>query len=256
MTKDLLCYDIELKNILVVKCPSRVNMVLNYINRGRKRHLLHYVLSGIREFTINGKTFTVGKGGVVFIPDKTEYVTRALECEEEYWGIGIAFDIDGILEDLLKKDVYYKYADIRYGDENVFVLLENAYNQVPTPHLKIKTLLHHLLLSLADNNTVCPLQPAMDFIIAHYNENLPVKVYADTCNLSESHFRKLFHQYTGVSPIEFRNRIRFKKAKNLFEQNMTLNEIAEQTGFCDANYFSKLYKRYMKTIDKEISRFI
>lgn len=256
MTKDLLCYDIELKNILVVKCPSRVNMVLNYINRGRKRHLLHYVLSGIREFTINGKTFTVGKGGVIFIPDKTEYTTRAIECDEEYWGIGIAFYVDGIPENLLKKDVYYKYADVRYEGENAFVAIEKAFTQVPTPHLKIKTLLHHLLLSLADDNAVSPLQPAMDFIYAHYNENLPVKIYADTCNISESHFRKLFHQYTGVSPIEFRNLVRFAKAKVLLEQGLTLNEIADQTGFCDANYFSKLYKRYMQALDKDFSKFI
>ena len=50
--------------------------------------------------------------------------------------------------------------------------------------------------------------------------------------------------------------IRFAKAKVLLEQGLTLNEIADQTGFCDANYFSKLYKRYMQALDKDFSKFI
>ncbi len=252
MTKDLLHWDIELKNILVVKSFSDAEYVLDYTNRGRKKHLLHFVLSGIREFEVGNEHFTVSKGGVIFIPSKTEYITKALKCDEEYWAIGIAFDIDGIPENLFKKDIYYKYVDIRYDDENIFVLIEKLYNQIPMPRFKIKTLLHYLLLNLADNNPVCPVQNAIDFISVHYNENLPVKTYADTCNLSESHFRKLFRQYTGVSPIEFRNRIRFNKARILFEQNFTLTEIAEKTGFCDANYFSKLYKRYMNSVNKEL----
>lgn len=248
MTKEMLYHDIEFKLLDILKATYEESVSFSYLGGGRSFCIITYVLSGKREYEINNTKLEVGKGSVVFIPAYTAYKTTS---KEKATNISIAFSLEGLPENVIKKDIYYKYEDIRYEEENIFVLLERLYNTAPAPMVKIKSLLYFLIDKLADSEVTCPVQRAIDYIGEHYCENLPVKAYADTCNLSESHFRKLFRQYTGVSPIEYRNKIRFRHAMRLQEQNLTLNEIAEKLGFFDASYFCKMYKRYIKENDKE-----
>ncbi len=256
MTKEMLYHDIEFKLLDIVKATYEENIAFSYLDGGRSFCILQYVLAGKRAYEINNTKLEIEKGAVVFIPAKTEYKAQFKTSEEKNTAIAIAFRFEGLPENLIKKEIYYKYKDIRYEDENIFVLLERLYNTAPAPMVKIKSLLYYLIEKLADDAALCPVQGAIDYISEHYCENLPVKTYADTCNLSESHFRKLFRQYTGVSPIEYRNKIRFRHAMRLHEQNLTLNEIAEKLGFFDASYFCKMYKRYLKENDKEMLKFM
>ena len=56
-------------------------------------------------------------------------------------------------------------------------------------------------------------------------------------------FRKKFTEYTGRSPIQYRNELRFAEARRLYSEGLSINEIACELGFFDAGYFSKLYKK-------------
>ena len=257
MIDGLMFHDMEFKNITVMKTDFDENHVINYMNCGRDSYLLHLVLSGGREYEINNRVFEVEKGEVIFIPDKTEYITKSVKRNGETCsGIGIIFDIADIPDNIIKKNVYHKYNDKGNEISEIFKNMELAHREVPIPVFKIKTMLYQLFYNLFNPEADSPVKPAIDYIIKHYNENLPVKEYADICNLSESYFRKIFNDFTGMSPIEFRNRIRFKEAKKMYRQNLSTVEIAERTGFCDENYFSKMYKRYNGASLKETSRFI
>jgi len=253
MAEELLFMDIDFKNISVLNLKFAHNTVIDYSKKGREKYLLHYITSGCRKYYIAGHNFVLKKGAVIFIPDGTKYIT---ESEEVCTGIGINFDIENLPREIIEEDVYYKYADINYEGQNAFELMDNMYREFPIPIFKLKALLYYIFCGFFQKNINSPLKPAVDFINKHYNENLPVKAYADTCNLSESHFRKLFREYTGMSPIEFRNQVRFAEAKKLYQQNYSLNEIAEKTGFCDGNYFSKLYKRHTNSSLKKDLKYI
>ena len=257
MIDGLMFHDMEFKNIIVMKNTFEENQVINYMNCGRDGHLLHLVLSGGRRYEVNNRVFEVEKGEVIFIPDKTEYITKSVKRNGETCsGIGIIFDITDIPDNIIKKNVYHKYNDTGNEISEIFENMELAHREVPIPVFKLKTMLYQLFYNLFNPEADSPVKPAIDYITKHYNENLPVKEYADACNLSESYFRKIFNDFTGMSPIEFRNSIRFKEAKKLYRQNLSTVEIAERTGFCDENYFSKMYKRYNGASLKENSRFI
>jgi len=59
-----------------------------------------------------------------------------------------------------------------------------------------------------------------------------------------SKFRKVFKQVCGISPNQYHLNLRLDKAKELLTStNLTVNEIAIQTGFESIFYFSKLFKR-------------
>ena len=100
---------------------------------------------------------------------------------------------------------------------------------------------------IADMNNQSELErmiaPALHHLKLHYRENEPVSVYASACCLSESHFRRKFLEYTGMTPVEYRNSLRFEEARRLYASGMPMMQIAERVGFCDASYLRRLYKQ-------------
>lgn len=75
---------------------------------------------------------------------------------------------------------------------------------------------------------------------------LSISEIAFRCGVSECYFRRLFHEYSGESPMEFRQRHRIDKAKQLLlsEEQFSIGEIAQELNFSDIYHFSKTFKKY------------
>lgn len=58
------------------------------------------------------------------------------------------------------------------------------------------------------------LSPVLDYIEDHYDEPFDVNYLASICCLSPTHFRRVFHDIIGRSPLEFLNSTRIVKACN------------------------------------------
>jgi AraC-like DNA-binding protein len=57
-------------------------------------------------------------------------------------------------------------------------------------------------------------------------------------------FRRLFRDYTGKTPVEYRNDIRLENAAVLLGSGeYTVSEAAESCGFSNLSFFTRLYKR-------------
>lgn len=69
---------------------------------------------------------------------------------------------------------------------------------------------------------------------------------AAACGVSECYFRRLFREYSGESPMEFRQRHRIERAKQLLlsDEHYTIGEIAAELHFLDIYHFSKTFKKY------------
>lgn len=65
--------------------------------------------------------------------------------------------------------------------------------------------------------------------------------------LSKFHFTREFEKEVGMTPGKYIIKIRLKKAIELltFSKDMTIEEIAIETGFNCGNYFSKVFKKYI-----------
>lgn len=58
------------------------------------------------------------------------------------------------------------------------------------------------------------------------------------------HFLRTFKQTTGVTPIEYRNRVRIDHAKKLLKNScFSVCEIAESLGYTSLAYFSAQFKK-------------
>lgn len=77
------------------------------------------------------------------------------------------------------------------------------------------------------------------------DSDLSIAEIAEQCGVSECYFRRLFQEYSGESPMNFRQKHRIEKAKQLLlsDENYTIGEIAEMLKFSDIYHFSKTFKK-------------
>jgi two-component system response regulator YesN len=82
------------------------------------------------------------------------------------------------------------------------------------------------------------------FIQTHLKEELTLPEIASMVNMSESHFSHIFKKETGISLGEYINQVRIEQAKYLLKtSDLKINEIADEVGICNPNYFSTQFKR-------------
>lgn len=84
-----------------------------------------------------------------------------------------------------------------------------------------------------------------DFITTHYQRPLNLSVIAQTMNYSQSYLTKIFLQEYDCTPMKYLNQIRLQKACHLLlhSPELTINQIAELTGYEDQGYFSRTFKK-------------
>jgi len=90
--------------------------------------------------------------------------------------------------------------------------------------------------------------PGVQALEAQYLENTAISVYADLCGLRENRFRQIFMEQYGLSPVEYRNSLRFAHAHDLMTQfGCTVAEAALASGFTSVSYFCRLHRKMYGT---------
>jgi AraC-like DNA-binding protein len=97
-------------------------------------------------------------------------------------------------------------------------------------------------------HNVLRLRTVIEYISEHYCEKIYIEKLADMITVSPDYFTKMFKDTIGKTPIEYINGLRINKAMRLLsETEKTMAEIADGVGFCNQNYFHKIFKQYMNT---------
>jgi transcriptional regulator GlxA family with amidase domain len=85
------------------------------------------------------------------------------------------------------------------------------------------------------------------WIAENYHENAPVAAMVRLSGLAERSFKRRFQQATGMSPLEYVHTLRLEEAKHLLERSdEPVEAIANQIGYEDAGFFSRLFRRQVK----------
>ncbi|MDW7693888.1 AraC family transcriptional regulator [Flammeovirgaceae bacterium SG7u.111] len=82
-----------------------------------------------------------------------------------------------------------------------------------------------------------------EVVHAHLFSNLSVEDLAKLSNLSLSSFKRDFKKIFNDSPANFINHQRIEKAKELLRTSqLSISEVAYETGYADPGYFARLFK--------------
>ena len=92
-----------------------------------------------------------------------------------------------------------------------------------------------------------PIQEAMNYVEAHYFEKILMENIAEKVHLSRTYISVLFKKETGEKFSDYLQRIRLENSCVLLKNTkLSMQEIAEKTGFFDSAHFSRAFKEHYK----------
>lgn len=93
------------------------------------------------------------------------------------------------------------------------------------------------------NDLILKIQGVMDYVTNNFQEEISVQDVADMCHVSYSYFSRIFKQITKHSFTEYLNYVRITEAEKLLvSTDLSMTEIAMQTGFSTSSYFIQQFK--------------
>lgn len=192
---------------------------------------------------------------LLILPPYTVHGFEVDKGQHDYFIIHILLDaLPEQLRDLTLPTTPH-YFDIKQDDSSlIYELLSLCSRQKTSPKIKEQTLILFFYW-LCDQT---PLQSQISVsnpsntsrfiqLLKHLDEHTIYSMSADKaaelCNISKSHFFALFKEHFGKTFAEFMVTRQVTQAKYLLSTtDMSITEIALQLSFCDASYFTKVFK--------------
>jgi AraC-like DNA-binding protein len=148
--------------------------------------------------------------------------------------------------------------------------LVKTYNSIDTAQdkqaackLHLLQILHGLRKHFQLQGTVSPdyaqqrqrvqrLKRLFDFLNQHYAQKLKVSEAATMVGMSETRFKEFFKRATGSTFAQYVIQLRLARATQLLrDTELSMAEIAHQTGFCDQSHFDNRFKDSFEVSPKE-----
>ena len=137
----------------------------------------------------------------------------------------------------------------------LFYAIHDCHNRKePYYFVKLKALLFDLFYEMLANDYIIPsgggnrenlagIKTVLDYIHQNYREKMTVEGLTALTDYSESHFARIFREYTGKAPIEYCNGYRLEQAVSfLLNSDMPVTELGMNLGFNNTSYFFKLFQ--------------
>ena len=89
-----------------------------------------------------------------------------------------------------------------------------------------------------------PITDAKRFIQQHYQEALRLEDVSNAVGFNATYFSAMFKKETGQNFMDYLTELRMNKAKELLcSDENSVQDVADQIGYRDLKYFSRLFKK-------------
>ena len=239
------------------------------------------VLRGRMEYHINDKQYRMEEGDCVFANSGAMHSGRYVD-EDGCRYLVISFltsAIDGAADGFFAKSFFGDMMDAKLLPSMFF---ENGSSEVSSLCISIFEVmkkkddgweiivkgllcqLWYLLYKAAKRQrcdtseklvSVSPVKKAIRYMNENYASKLSLEEIAAMCNLSKSEFCRCFKRITRQTAFEYLMGLRIRKSIQLLEENgLSVTEAAQNTGFSNSSYYTKIFRRYMGCTPREYLR--
>lgn len=89
---------------------------------------------------------------------------------------------------------------------------------------------------------------AIEYVDKNYPNNFKISDLANECHMSETHFRRIFQEKMNMTPVEYVNFVRVRKACELIDKtDISMEDVAEKVGFITPSTFNRNFRRIIGT---------
>ncbi len=229
-------------------------------------HLLVYALSGVAHYELDGRTYEVRQGDMMFFPKGLPH-TGTSDKQDPWTFITVGFDASSTRGDAQAQlESLHHHWRGAFTDQAsaLFPEMYAAWTDKKPGHLVrcralTMTGIYTLIREQTQPRQYSPHTQKIVSIIEtmreNYDRSYPVEALAEGAGLSASHFRALFKAFTGLTVKEYHHKIKISKAKEfLLSGECNVTEAAARTGFSDIYYFSRLFKKVTGTNPSEYTK--
>lgn len=218
------------------------------VHKNRPSHGLALNLGGEKNYIFdNNTTLSVKNNDIIFLPEKSDYIVE--DCIP-----GDCYAINFKLHEDITFPPFVRHAKNSSGFLDLFMSAEKTFKAKKHAYmLKCKADLYsiiHLLVHEYDmgylpSKKEITIAPAVKYIHEHYSENeINIDFLSHLCGIKESYFRRIFTNCYGLSPINYINRLKLSRAKEiLLQTTYKIDTVAQMSGFNDIYWFCRFFKK-------------
>lgn len=242
-------FDIRIGSIYAIY-RKKENISFEFDCKKRSHDGFIFVINGEGYFENSRCKEVLRKNSIVLLSEASTYFVKALTDDFEYITTAMRITPTNWLSSLGIGDVIH-LENKSYTANLIYQMYDTWEKRASLFTMRTRVVTEQILINLYEENSLSVsskneirLSPALDYIGQNYDKNISVKQLSALCNLSVSHFRRLFKEVLGVSPMQYRENIRIYWAKQFLKSDFfTVSEIAAKLGYYDIYHFSKEFKK-------------
>ncbi len=249
---ELYGYNFSVEVINTLRLHWRNRECFDCLQNPKKTDLLLYLHKCRGEYTLpDGSKIYAEPGNLVYTPAGSRYQLRIFDIEDAQSStVGTNFLLlDHENKPFLLSDAITVFPDI--DCQNPVNELEQISSSMHPSPARMKARFYDIMIRLSDDSRQ-RLTPRFQIISEgiHYMENDPkqelsIAQVADLCSISEIYFRRLFKEYAGCSPIEYRLKAKLERAKQLLlYETLSTEQITDLLNFSTPSYFCSQFKKH------------
>lgn len=231
---------------------------------------------------VNNKSIKMQSGDILFIPPNTFHEVGASESGlrifyqfdvssfkdfHDYSLLSPVFEGGYLCNSKRNKDIYHSilekllyivdiyFSNCKLWEAIIFSQLLNIFIQIYNDFKEIDVEEAEDEISEESSEYIERLTSFLNYIDVHYAEEITLDDAAKSVGFSKYHFTRIFKQHTGYTFHEYLNYKRIQIAQALLATDMSITDIAFQTGFNNLTTFCRCFKKYVNASPTEYRKY-
>lgn len=214
-----------------------------------------YLTNGTLDFKSNaGDVIHTVPGDIIYLPFDVSYESSWIDCiGGKYYTIQFIIRKNDNTIINLHHDVCRLFHDNNHSFFDSYQEIVETFSAKRMGyHIKSQELFLGILYKTAvlytGNSLDNRIREGVLYLENHYTEDITVERLAEICHISASAFRHRFTKSMGMPPVQYRNYLRMKKAKELLETGLySVSQVCVKVNIADIYYFNRLFNKYYHT---------
>ncbi|MGM9684027.1 MAG: helix-turn-helix domain-containing protein [Eubacteriales bacterium] len=236
----------------VTKYTQADGYVCDFTGIPRPHYCMGLILDGRGDFKFDGKTVTVQKGDIIFVPIGSMYASHWSGSDGALY-ISAHFSFE--THDLFSRNKKIEIQKVTLPDypdlKRKFEKMHEAYSGKKPQQLAALSVFYDII-SMVYPNLSYTKTPLMDkrieasvmYIEKHFTEPFSIEQLAKLSHMSIPHFHECFKSQVGCSAISYKHKMCIRKAQILLtESDLSIEEISGLVGFNSSIFFRETFKK-------------